>query len=92
MVPYPPVGTEELRPIYRSGLRECSPWLLRRPAFYPALDFGYAERIARDRNTMSRSFAGQAVALESTTSTSLVSSITSRAGGNTKNFGCLPSN
>jgi hypothetical protein len=58
MILYRPVGMEDLRLIYRFGLRTFSPRLPEQPIFYPVLNLGYAEQIAHDWNTKSRSFAG----------------------------------
>ncbi len=64
MILYRPVGTEELRLVYRSELRAFPPRLLEQPIFYPVLNFGHAGRIARDWNTKSRSFAGYVTRFE----------------------------
>lgn len=64
MILYRPVGMEELRLVYRSGLWEFPPRLPEQPIFYPVLNFGYAEQIARDWNTKSRSFAGYVTRFE----------------------------
>ena len=58
MILYRPVGLEELRLIYEAALRAFPPRLPGQPIFYPVLNFGYAEQIARDWNTQSGSFAG----------------------------------
>jgi hypothetical protein len=54
----------ELRLIYESGMRAFPPRLPEQPIFYPVLNFGYAEQIARDWNTKSRSFAGYVTRFE----------------------------
>ena len=58
MMLYRPVGIEELRLVYESALQRFPPRLPEQPIFYPVLNIGYAEQIARDWNTKSGSFAG----------------------------------
>lgn len=58
MILYRPVGFHELKLIAASGYLEFPPRLPEQPIFYPVLNFGYAEQIARDWNTKSNSFAG----------------------------------
>ncbi|HEX2915972.1 MAG TPA: hypothetical protein VH186_34740 [Chloroflexia bacterium] len=55
---YRPVGLEELRLIYESGMCRFPPRLPEQPIFYPVLNFAYAEQIARGWNTKSGSLAG----------------------------------
>ncbi len=64
MILYRPVGMDELRLVYESGMRAFPPRLPEQPIFYPVLNFGYAEQIARDWNTKSRSFAGYVTRFE----------------------------
>lgn len=64
MILYHPVGLEELRLIYESGLREFPPRLPEQPIFYPVLNLEYAQQIARDWNTKSRHFAGYVTRFE----------------------------
>lgn len=45
-----PVGVRELQLILRSGARAFPPRLPEQPFFYPVLNVGYAEQIARDWN------------------------------------------
>lgn len=58
MILYRPVGLHELRLIAQTDYRVFPPRLPEQPIFYPVLNFGYAEQIARDWNTKSNSFAG----------------------------------
>jgi hypothetical protein len=58
MILYRPVGFKELELIARSGFKAFPPRLPEQPIFYPVLNFEYAEKIARDWNTKSNSFAG----------------------------------
>lgn len=58
MILYRPVGLHELRLIAQADYRAFPPRLPEQPLFYPVLNFGYAEQIARDWNTKSNSFAG----------------------------------
>jgi hypothetical protein len=53
-----PVGLRELELIVESGWTKFPPRLPDQPIFYPVLNFAYAERIAREWNTTSDSFAG----------------------------------
>jgi hypothetical protein len=55
---YRPVGLIELQRIYESGMQSFPPRLPEQPIFYPVLNFGYADQIARTWNTKSHSFAG----------------------------------
>lgn len=48
---YRPVGQKELDLIAASGYVEFPPRLPDQPIFYPVLNRGYAEQIARDWNT-----------------------------------------
>ena len=47
-----PVGRNELKKIQVSGMRAFPPRLPEQPIFYPVLTFGYAEKIARDWNSV----------------------------------------
>jgi hypothetical protein len=58
MILYRPVGLHELRLIAATNYQAFPPRLADQPIFYPVLNFGYAEQIARDWNTKSSSFAG----------------------------------
>ncbi len=58
MILYRPVWFHELKLIAEAGYRGFPPRLPDQPIFYPVLNFGYAEQIARDWNTKSNSFAG----------------------------------
>lgn len=58
MLLYRPVGLNELRLIYQSGMTEFPPRLPEQPIFYPVLNYPYAEKIARDWNTKSEPWAG----------------------------------
>ena len=58
MMLYRPVGLHELKLIAEADYRAFPPRLSEQPIFYPVLNFGYAEQIARDWNTQSNSFAG----------------------------------
>ncbi|QSQ16559.1 hypothetical protein [Myxococcus landrumensis] len=58
MILFRPVGLEELLLIYRAGMRRFPPRLPDQPIFYPVLNRGYAEQIARDWNTKSGTLAG----------------------------------
>jgi hypothetical protein len=55
---YRPVGLIELQRIYESRMQSFPPRLPEQPIFYPVLNFGYADQIARTWNTKSHSFAG----------------------------------
>lgn len=48
---YRPVGVAELELIAASGWTAYPPRLAHQPIFYPVLNFGYAETIARNWNT-----------------------------------------
>jgi hypothetical protein len=61
---YRPVGLDELRLIYESGLAAFPPRLPEQPIFYPIFNFSYTEQIARDWNTKSPSRAGYVVRFE----------------------------
>ena len=58
MILYRPVGLHELRLIAEADYRAFPPRLPEQPIFYPVLNFGYAEQIARDWNTQANSFVG----------------------------------
>jgi len=58
MILYRPVGLNELGLIAGADFKVFPPRLPEQPIFYPVLNFEYAEQIARDWNTKSRSFAG----------------------------------
>ena len=60
MILFRPVGLHELELIARSGWREFPARLPEQPIFYPVLNQGYAEQIARDWNTtdLASGFAG----------------------------------
>ena len=47
-----PVGQKELAKIDASGMRAFPPRLPEQPIFYPVLSFEYAEKIARDWNSV----------------------------------------
>ena len=51
IVLFRPVGKKELELIEASGFKEFPPRLFHQPIFYPVLNQGYAEQIARDWNT-----------------------------------------
>ena len=55
---YRPVGLKELELIAKSGFKKFPPRLPEQLIFYPVLNFEYAQKIARDWNTKSSSFAG----------------------------------
>ena len=46
-----PTGLRELQLVFQLGLRAWPPRLPEQPIFYPVLNVGYAEQIARDWNT-----------------------------------------
>ena len=58
MLLFRPVGPEELRLLYESGMRAWPPRLPDQPIFYPVTNHDYAAQIARDWNTKSGSRAG----------------------------------
>jgi len=58
MILYRPVGLNELRLIYESGLKAFPPRLPEQPIFYPVLNLDYAREIALEWNTKSQPFAG----------------------------------
>ena len=58
MILYRPVGINELRLVYESGLTAFPPRLPEQPIFYPVLNAEYAAQIARDWNTKSPGAAG----------------------------------
>ena len=64
MILYRPLGMDELALIYDSGFTEFPPRLPEQPIFYPILNLAYAEKIARDWNTKSNSFAGYVTRFE----------------------------
>ncbi len=49
---YRPVGANELKLVEESGWRRFPPRLPEQPIFYPVLERAYAERIARDWNSL----------------------------------------
>ena len=51
VVLFRPVGKKELELIEESGFKAFPPRLFHQPIFYPVLNQGYAEQIARDWNT-----------------------------------------
>ena len=53
-----PVGLEELRLVYDTGMRAFPPRLADQPIFYPVLNEDYAVQIARDWNTKTGTRAG----------------------------------
>jgi len=53
-----PVGLEELRLVYLSGMRGFPPRLADQPIFYPVTNEGYAAQIAREWNTTSGTLGG----------------------------------
>lgn len=55
---YRPVGLEELRLIFASGMTAFPPRLPEQPIFYPVTNRGYAVQIARDWNARSGTLAG----------------------------------
>lgn len=61
-----PVGRKELAKIETSGMRAFPPRLPEQPVFYPVLTFEYAEKIARDWNSVreNHDYAGYVVAFE----------------------------
>jgi len=61
-----PVGRNELAKIEASGMREFPPRLPEQPIFYPVLTFEYAEKIARDWNSVRQNHdhVGYVVAFE----------------------------
>ena len=61
-----PVGRKELDKIEASGMRAFPPRLPEQPIFYPVLSFDYAEKIARDWNSVRQNhdFVGYVVAFE----------------------------
>lgn len=52
MILYRPTGAAELALVEASGWREWPPRLPDQPIFYPVLTFDYAEKIARDWNSV----------------------------------------
>jgi hypothetical protein len=64
MILYRPVGLEELRLVYESGLTAFPPRLPEQPIFYPVLNAAYAAQIARDWNTKSARAAGYVTRFE----------------------------
>jgi hypothetical protein len=55
---YRPVGLEELRLVFASGMMAFPPRLPEQPIFYPVLSAGYAAEIAREWNTRRDALAG----------------------------------
>ena len=64
MILFRPVGMVELRLVYEAELGRFPPRLPEQPIFYPVLNSGYAEPIARDWNTKSHPFAGYVTRFE----------------------------
>ncbi|HSQ30023.1 MAG TPA: hypothetical protein VLN49_09245 [Gemmatimonadaceae bacterium] len=64
MILYRPVGLEELRLVYESGLAAFPPRRPEQPIFYPVLNAGYAAQIARDWNARSDVAAGYVTRFE----------------------------
>lgn len=64
MLLYRPVGLKELELIAKSGFTAFPPRLLEQPIFYPVLNFEYAEKIAKNWNTQTNTFAGFVSKLE----------------------------
>jgi hypothetical protein len=64
MILYRPVGLEEMRLVYESGLRVFPPRLPEQPIFYPVLDESYAAQIAREWNAPSGTQAGYVTRFE----------------------------
>ena len=64
MILWRPVGLHEMRLVFESGMRAFPPRLPQQPIFYPVLNAGYAEQIARDWNTKESSYAGYVLRFE----------------------------
>jgi hypothetical protein len=64
MILYRPVGLNELRLIYESGLKAFPPRLPEQPIFYPVLNREYARQIAFEWNTKSEAYAGYVTEFE----------------------------
>ena len=64
MILYRPVGINELRLVYESGLTAFPRRLPEQPIFYPVLNAEYAAQIARDWNTKSPGAAGYVTRFE----------------------------
>jgi hypothetical protein len=60
MLLFRPTGLVELKLVLQQGLRGWPPRLRDQPIFYPVLNLGYAEQIARDWNTKSDERVGYA--------------------------------
>lgn len=58
MLLWRPVGLSELWKIHETGMRAFPPRLPGQPIFYPVLNLGYAEQIARDWNAREAPYAG----------------------------------
>ncbi|MDJ0727334.1 MAG: ADP-ribosylation/crystallin J1 [Prochloraceae cyanobacterium] len=58
MLLYRPVGLKQLELIAKSGFTAFPPRLPEQPIFYPVLNFEYAEKIAKNWNTKTNTFAG----------------------------------
>ena len=58
MILFRPVGLEELRLLYETGMRAFPPRLPDQPIFYPVTNEGYAAQIAREWNTKSGTQGG----------------------------------
>jgi hypothetical protein len=52
MILYRPTGRNELRLVEAAGWRRWPPRLPDQPIFYPVTTFAYAEKIARDWNSV----------------------------------------
>jgi len=63
---YRPVGPKELALIQASGFKSFPPRLPEQPIFYPVLNRGYAEQIARDWNSKDAATGGQGFVTEFT--------------------------
>jgi hypothetical protein len=59
-----PVGLNELRLIYESGMKSFPPRLPEQPIFYPVMSFDYADEIARQWNVKTDPFAGYVTMFE----------------------------
>jgi hypothetical protein len=59
-----PVGMNEMRLVFASGMRAFPPRLAGQPIFYPVLNAEYAAQIAREWNTKEEPFAGYVLRFE----------------------------
>lgn len=59
-----PVGMHEMALVFEGGMTAFPPRLPSQPIFYPVLNRGYAEQIARDWNTEEPPFAGYVTEFE----------------------------